>query len=191
MGFAGVTYCLSQAVVAKWVVKHTKGKTSWLVVLCLACLAVGRTSCAFATHIAVMFIGTGFVILAVGVLNTGISTAVSQIASTSEVGGLIGVIEAVESSTGIIGPMVGGLVGGLSPLAPLYMVLSMYAVLSTATLLFYSRTVDSRIAEMEAKAKAAAESSGSSNSDKQASIPNTSNKAAGVETTEEKSSAAA
>ena len=49
-------------------------------------------------------------VISLGVLNTAITTACSGLAEGDQLGGLFGVLESVESTAGIIGPTLGGLI---------------------------------------------------------------------------------
>ena len=111
---------------------------------CLGCISLGRAVAATAASLEAMFAGTFLVILALGVINTALSAAVSawpsfdwpslgghggdvltscsppptclgprqvsQVAPSEEVGGLFGVMDAMESTAGIIGPTLGGVI---------------------------------------------------------------------------------
>merc|ERR1711871_534360 len=96
---------------------------------CLIALGCGRVLALRSTSLWGLFAGTGLVIVALGVVNVCISAAASHIASSREVGGLLGVIDAVESISGIVGPALGGVMERLNPSLPLIMVLSTYALL--------------------------------------------------------------
>merc|ERR1719263_1281955 len=112
-------YGLSQALVAKPLVQvcssngssssSTPSRSCLLTILCVATLALGRSIASMSATLPWLFIGTGSVILSLGVLNTSISATASRIANKDDIGGLFGVIEAVESVSGIIGPTLGGI----------------------------------------------------------------------------------
>lgn len=152
MGFMGLMYSVAQFFMAKPLIEAFAGSQQMLLAGCIVVLSLGRMTAAFAHHVALMFIGTGSVVAAIGIVNTSLSTTISQIALPDEVGGLIGVIEAVESFTGIIGPTLGGMIvthGGET--APLLVILAIYAALILATLVLYPSTVTARVRELKAE----------------------------------------
>jgi hypothetical protein len=57
------------------------------------------------------------------------------------VGGLFGVMEAVESSAGLVGPALGGILYRMGPNIPLITVVGIYSVVFVAIHLFYRDTV--------------------------------------------------
>lgn len=109
MGLVGLTYALSQGVVAKPLVRRTRGDPSYLLMLCVLCLGGLRPVALWTTSLSVVYACYVPMVLALGVMNTAIATACSNLADRTQLGGFIGVLESVESLSGIIGPTVGGL----------------------------------------------------------------------------------
>ncbi len=93
------------------------------------------------TTIEVVYVVMAAVIVALGVVNTAISSAASSLADASQIGGLFGILEAVESSSGLVGPAIGGLLFRSGPNFPLYSVVSIYFVIFVAVLMFYRTTI--------------------------------------------------
>lgn len=58
-----------------------------------------------------------------------------------KVGGLFGVMEAVESSAGLVGPALGGILYRMGPNIPLVTVVGIYSVVFVAILFYYRDTV--------------------------------------------------
>eukprot|EP00957_Ditylum_brightwellii_P135814 10358633-Ditylum_brightwellii.AAC.1 len=104
MSFIGLSYALSQGVVAKSVVSYTGNSPSArvrIVSCCCIILGLGRYV-AFQTQ-------------TLGVINTILTADTSGIAPSNEMGGLYGALEAVESAAGMIGPIVGGSLAYIDP----------------------------------------------------------------------------
>mmetsp|Transcript_20403 Transcript_20403/g.40476 ORF Transcript_20403/g.40476 Transcript_20403/m.40476 type:complete len:572 (+) Transcript_20403:71-1786(+) len=155
LAFAGFTYAMSQAVVSKPVMAKFEKDPRPLLVGCLVLLSGGRALAATALTLQGMFAGTFFVILSLGVVNVAVAAAVSQVASSEEVGGLFGVVEAMESVSGIIGPALGGAVAKWGESygwaqAPLVAVLGMYSLVACLVALGWEGTVMARTREMQA-----------------------------------------
>ena len=55
-------------------------------------------------------------VISLGVMNTAITSACSNLAEGDQLGGLFGVLESVESVAGIVGPSLGGALGVRRPL---------------------------------------------------------------------------
>ena len=49
------------------------------------------------------------VIIALGIMNTAMSSAVTKLADADQIGGLMGVMEAIENCAGLVGPGLGGI----------------------------------------------------------------------------------
>ncbi|KAH8062624.1 hypothetical protein JL722_3551 [Aureococcus anophagefferens] len=81
-----------------------------LLVACCACLSLGRVAAVASTSLPLVYAAYAPVIVALGVVNAAITGAVSRVAPPDERGTFFGVVSAIESCTGIVGPMVGGVV---------------------------------------------------------------------------------
>lgn len=57
----------------------------------------------------IVYVVMAAVIVALGIMNTSISSACSTLADASQIGGLFGILEAVESLAGLVGPAIGGI----------------------------------------------------------------------------------
>uniref|UniRef100_A0A7S2ELQ3 Major facilitator superfamily (MFS) profile domain-containing protein n=1 Tax=Trieres chinensis TaxID=1514140 RepID=A0A7S2ELQ3_TRICV len=145
MSFIGLTYALSQGLVAKKVVGlfgQTARDRVRLIQLCCLFLGAGRYFAFHTTSLASVYVMFAFVISSLGVLNTVLTADVSVIAPSGEVGGLFGVLEAVESIAGMIGPMLGGALALVDPVsAPLLAVVGFYLIVFALTTLGYERYV--------------------------------------------------
>jgi MFS family permease len=93
------------------------------------------------SSLATVYVVMAAVIVALGVVNTILSSACARLASKEEIGGLFGVMEAVESLAGIVGPTVGGLLYRQHRQAPLAILVGVYAVVFVLVALLYRRHV--------------------------------------------------
>eukprot|EP00566_Odontella_aurita_P014808 CAMPEP_0113526224 /NCGR_PEP_ID=MMETSP0015_2-20120614/624_1 /TAXON_ID=2838 /ORGANISM="Odontella" /LENGTH=341 /DNA_ID=CAMNT_0000424529 /DNA_START=19 /DNA_END=1044 /DNA_ORIENTATION=+ /assembly_acc=CAM_ASM_000160 len=144
MSFIGLTYALSQGLVAKRVLKVVgpgRGRVR-LMQLCCLFLGLGRYLAFQTTSLPVVYVLFAFIITGLGVINTILTADTSGIASSDEVGGLFGVLEAVESVAGMVGPVLGGALALIHPVnAPLYAVVGLYLVVFFLVSLGYERLV--------------------------------------------------
>jgi len=128
MSFIGLTYALSQGVVAKRIVKPlgNKGRIRVIQLCCLA-LGIGRYFAFHTSSLTAVYVLFSFIITALGVLNTILTGDTATLASPEEVGGLHGVLESVESVAGMVGPVAGGALALIDPIgAPLVAVVGLY-----------------------------------------------------------------
>ena len=113
MGFIGLGYAASQGLVSKPAIRFAEtrgGGEKNLLVACCACLSLGRVAAVASTSLPLVYAAYAPVIVALGVVNAAITGAVSRVAPPDERGTFFGVVSAIESCTGIVGPMVGGVV---------------------------------------------------------------------------------
>uniref|UniRef100_A0A7S4T497 Major facilitator superfamily (MFS) profile domain-containing protein n=1 Tax=Ditylum brightwellii TaxID=49249 RepID=A0A7S4T497_9STRA len=133
MSFIGLSYALSQGVVAKSVVLYTGNSPSArvrIVSCCCIILGLGRYVAFQTQSLFCVYVTFGFIITALGVINTILTADTSGIAPSNEMGGLYGALEAVESAAGMIGPIVGGSLAYIDPVnAPLLAVVGLYLVI--------------------------------------------------------------
>ena len=141
MGWVGLWYALSQGVLAKVFIKMAGEDPTVVLLVCVAGLGLGRVLAMLTSSIAAVYAIMGAVIVALGVVNTSMATAISRLAPADQVGGLFGVMEAVESASGLVGPMLGGLLFRCGPNVPLVTVVVIYAVVFVAVYLFYKDTI--------------------------------------------------
>lgn len=104
------------------------GNTVSLALACVVSLGVGRPLALWTARIEVVYGAFVLMVMALGVLNTLISSACASLADGEQLGGLFGVLDAVENLAGIFGPLLGGQLARLSPAAPLAVVVGCYAV---------------------------------------------------------------
>ena len=89
-----------------------------------------------------MYVLFGLIITALGIVNTILTADTSTLASSSDIGGLYGIFEAVESSAGIFGPILGGSLAKISPVtAPLTTVVLLYLFICVLVAFGYERYV--------------------------------------------------
>ena len=127
--FIGFTYAFSQLVSRAVINRFGKNQTM-LLIPCLLALGVGRYITSVTSSIFVLYGALAFTVFALGVVNTSISTTITRIASESNMGGLMGVLDTAEKLAGIVGPAIGGALYSYSPVAPVLVVCLGYVVLS-------------------------------------------------------------
>ena len=142
MSWIGLWYAVSQGYVAKVLIRWVgvDGGTR-LLQACVVCLSAGRVVALWTTSLSTVYVVMAAVIVALGVVNTILSSACARLASKEEIGGLFGVMEAVESLAGIVGPTVGGLLYRQHRQAPLAILVGVYAVVFVLVALLYRRHV--------------------------------------------------
>ena len=143
--FIGFGFAISQGFLAKYLLKHfgdsDKGRTK-LLLTCAVLLGGGRFI-VYQTHsIVVVYAVFGLIITALGVINTIFTADTSNIASSSELGGLFGVLGSMESLAGISGPILGGMLARIHPVqGPLIAVLFLYGVVFTLIYFGYEKII--------------------------------------------------
>jgi MFS family permease len=143
--FIGFGFAMSQGFLAKLLLKHfgsTLEGRSRLLLLCALILGGGRFLVYQTEQIAVVYILFGFIITALGVINTIFTADTSKIAKSDELGGLFGVLGSVESLAGIAGPIIGGTLAKIHPnQGPLVAVLVLYGIVFAMVLFGYKSVV--------------------------------------------------
>jgi len=81
------------------------------------------------------------VIIALGIINTAMSSACTHLAGQDQVGGLYGILEAVENLSGLVGPTLGGILFRMHPQLPIATVVAIYLVVFIIVWLYYSRYI--------------------------------------------------
>ena len=109
MGLIGLAYALSQGLVAKPTIRRAGSDPTRLLLLCILLLGGARPFVLRTTSLGVVYVTYVPMVIALGVMNTAITTACSSLAAGDQLGGLFGVLESVESAAGIVGPALGGL----------------------------------------------------------------------------------
>jgi len=144
--FIGFGFAISQGFLAKYLVKTIgegdRGRKQ-LLLACAVLLGGGRFIAYQTSSIKVVYLVFGFIVTALGVINTIFTADTSKIASPSELGGLFGLLGSVESLAGISGPIVGGLLAKhVDPVrGPLFAVLTLYGFVFFMIFVGYERIV--------------------------------------------------
>ena len=139
-----------QGLIAKWAVKRAGDDPTKLLLLCIALLGGARPFVLHTTSVGVVYALYVPMVIALGVMNTAITTACSSLADKDQLGGLFGVLESVESIAGIVGPTLGGLAASYHEQLPLATVLGCYSGCFILVALFFPRHV-ARTAPADAK----------------------------------------
>ena len=131
-GIASVISTVWEAIkeVSRAVINRFGKNQTMLLIPCLLALGVGRYITSVTSSIFVLYGALAFTVFALGVVNTSISTTITRIASESNMGGLMGVLDTAEKLAGIVGPAIGGALYSYSPVAPVLVVCLGYVVLS-------------------------------------------------------------
>lgn len=107
MTFVGLGYALSQGLIAQPLLKRIPHTA--LIVACCACLSFCRVAALHATTLPFVYAAYAPIVVALGVLNTALASAASRVADPNDTGGFVGLLSAVESICGVVGPALGGL----------------------------------------------------------------------------------
>jgi len=130
MAYVGLTYALSQYFVAKPVIRLYGEQPITPMLACIVALAAGRYIAYITTLLPVMLAAMGLVVVAIGVMNTTISTITSKAVPADQIGGLYGLMQAVENVAGLVGPSAGGYLGEVHRYAPLVTVQLLYMAMA-------------------------------------------------------------
>ena len=150
MGLIGLTYALSQGLVAKPLIKTFEKDPTKLLLCCILFLGGARPFALWTSSILVVYALYVPMVISLGVMNTAITSACSNLAEGDQLGGLFGVLESVESVAGIVGPSLGGALSAYGgPSGALAAVVSCYSLAFGITAAFFKREVNDA-----AKAKA-------------------------------------
>lgn len=141
MGWIGLCYAVSQGVLAKILIKRSGEDPTKVLLLCIVGLSIGRVLAMLTSSLFLVYIIMAFVIVALGVVNTAMSSACSHLADSGQVGGLLGVMEAVESLGGLVGPTLGGILFKIGPKVPLITVVTIYAAVFIAVYIYFQKTI--------------------------------------------------
>lgn len=138
MGLVGLTYALSQGLVAKPLVHRTAERPNLLVLGCIFILGAARPFALWTSSLRLIYMLYVLMVIALGVLNTAITTASSKLADKAQLGGFFGVMESVENVAGMIGPALGGLLAQAGQHATLGAVVGCYAAAFALVSLFFT-----------------------------------------------------
>lgn len=142
MGLIGLTYALSQGMVAKPLIKRAGSDPTKLLLVCIFLLGGSRPLALWTTSVKVVCVLYVPMVIALGVMNTAITTACSHLAEGDQLGGLFGVLESVESLAGIVGPAIGGaLAKAWDETGTLAAVVTCYGMAFVLVALFFGKTV--------------------------------------------------
>ena len=141
MGMVGFSYALSQGLVAKPLIAYFGKDPTKLILLCISVLGGCRPFALKTSSVAVVYALYVPMVIALGVMNTAITTACSFLADGDQLGGLFGVMESVESIAGMVGPALGGLAAAYHADLPLAAVCGSYAAAFVLVLLFFNKHV--------------------------------------------------
>eukprot|EP01041_Mallomonas_annulata_P007280 gene7280-14841_t len=141
MGWVGLWYALSQGVLARVCIRLSGEDPTNALLCCISWLAIGRVIAMTTPYLWLVYIVMAMVIVSLGIVNTAMSSACSHLASADQVGGLFGILEAIESASGLIGPTLGGLLHKLGSHVVVGTVVFIYALIFLAVLFFYRTTI--------------------------------------------------
>ena len=85
MGWVGLWYALSQGVLAKQFARFTNDDPTPLVLICVFLLSIGRVLAMLTTSLVAVYVIMAAVIIALGVVNTTMSSACARLANQDEV----------------------------------------------------------------------------------------------------------
>lgn len=138
--FIGLTYAFSQLISRAVINRFGKDQTVLLIV-CLGALGLGRYITASTSNIYIFYSCISLTVFALGIVNTSVSTTITRIASDSNVGGLMGVLDTSEKLAGIVGPAIGGALYAYWNFAPVLVVCLGYIVLAGGVFVGFPRYV--------------------------------------------------
>ena len=138
--FIGLTYAFSQ-LISRAVINRFGRDQTLLLIPCLLALGAGRYVTALTDSLYVLYGGLAFTVFALGIVNTSISTTITRIASESNVGGLMGVLDTSEKLAGIVGPAIGGALYTYWTFAPVIVVCFGYVILAGGVYVGFPRYV--------------------------------------------------
>jgi len=141
MGMVGFSYALSQGLVAKPLIAYFGKDPTKLILLCISILGGCRPFALKTSSVAVVYVLYVPMVIALGVMNTAITTACSFLADGDQLGGLFGIMESVESIAGMVGPALGGLAAAYHADLPLAAVCGSYAATFVLVMLFFNKHV--------------------------------------------------
>jgi len=150
--FIGLGFALSQGFFAGRLVQFFGPKRRVLLIqFCCIALGVGRWFAFQTNSLSLVYILFALIITALGVMNTIITADTSKIASSDEIGGLLGLLDAVQSGAGMLGPIIGGILGQVTwgksenqeanTFAPMVAVVGLYGFIFCLVLYGYDKYV--------------------------------------------------
>eukprot|EP01039_Chlorochromonas_danica_P007273 gene7273-8048_t len=137
MSWIGLCYALSQSVLARILIKYFREDPTKLLQLCAISLSLGRVAAMMTSSVVLVYLIMAIVVVALGVVNTTMTTDCSRLAKQDQVGGIYGVFEAVEGFAGLIGPTLGGLLHTIHASLPLICVVAAYSLVFYIISVYY------------------------------------------------------
>jgi MFS family permease len=141
MGWIGLCYALSQGVVAQYFIKLAGSNPTNLLCACAVSLSAGRVMAMLTNSLAAVYVIMAAVIIALGIMNTAMTSAVTKLADADQIGGLMGVMEAIENCAGLVGPGLGGILFRTGSYVPISAVVSCYLLVFALIKLYYKRHI--------------------------------------------------
>uniref|UniRef100_A0A7S0A4N7 Major facilitator superfamily (MFS) profile domain-containing protein n=1 Tax=Pyrodinium bahamense TaxID=73915 RepID=A0A7S0A4N7_9DINO len=141
MGLIGLCYALSQGFFAKSMMQLSGSDPTGLLLLCVLLLGGGRPIALWTSSVTIVYLLYAPMAIALGVMNTVITASCSRLANGSQLGGLFGVLESVESVSGIVGPAMGGLLARCHADAPLAAVCGCYCIAFAMIFLHFGKHI--------------------------------------------------
>ena len=147
MSFIGLTYALSQGILAKLLLQRLGGNSSpkqrvQMILAACVTLGVGRYVAFQTDSLLVVYLLFGMIVTSLGLVNTILTADTSHLASSDEIGSLFGILAAAESAAGMLGPILGGSLAYVHPVqAPLAAVLGLYSFVFIIVAWYYERLV--------------------------------------------------
>lgn len=141
MGWIGLCYSISQGFLAKFFIQMSGNDSTFILQFCIIMLSFGRVMAMSTTSLTMVYVIMAGVIVALGVVNTTMSSALARLGGHDQLGGLYGVFEAIENLAGLVGPGLGGILQRLHPRLPIVSVVGVYMIVLAAVSLFYRKHI--------------------------------------------------
>ena len=147
----GLCLAISQGVLSKWVLQQFHGHTPKgrvrLLVVCAILSAIARYWAFCTTSLALVYVNMACFVSAMGVSATIVGADTSQIPPPDQVGSFFGIVAAVESGAGMVGPLLASfLASSIHPTqAPLAAVVGLNLISAALAVWGYERLVFSHI----------------------------------------------
>ena len=141
MAWVGMSHAFAQGIFTTFASFFVKRKGNLLSVCSLVVLA-GRFIQIKTSSLLCLYGVTFCIIMAVGVINTVLSSATAEAATIGSIGSLYGSMEAVEKIAALVGPLIGAYCFGLYSLLPTIASGCLYATISAVTYGCFDRYFD-------------------------------------------------
>lgn len=141
----GLFFALSQGFVAKWLLERWgagQNARTRLLAVCCGLMAVLRYAAFVSSNLTAVYVMFAIMVTSYGVTSTIFSADTSQIPAPEETGAFFGLLAAVESGAGMLGPLLGSALTYWHPtLAPLLAVVALNVVATALVGAAYERVV--------------------------------------------------